>query len=264
MTLRAISPHIPENRSHSTFFHRKLPTLACVYGEGARHAGARRKLNYMNKIQLIAVMAMLAAAPMVMAHEPRGTHKTYCEPTSEWNVHEYGPAATGILLQGYEDGNIQDCDNSGLELLSVDRICPPGWHEIRILGLVICVKRLEPDDDGHAEYARGGAWLLVNSGPGVPSADPNVGAGSLYCFGHEGHHANFATVTVDDLVLGAGAEVTIASDTVDLTGTGEGCGDFESDNGATSVGTVTATFPAGLDGTYQVYVQGTQGHVTTN
>jgi hypothetical protein len=117
------------------------------------------------------------------------------------------------------------------------------------------------DYDNHAEYARGGAWILVNTGAGVPSADPNVGAGTEYCYGDEGHHAEFGPVTVNDVVLGAGATFTVASDTVDLTGLGEGCGDFESDNGTDCVGSCTVTFTAGLDGSYQVYVQGTLGHV---
>lgn len=141
-------------------------------------------------------------------------------------MHEYGAPATGNLIVGFVDGS-GGCD-------------------------------------GHAEYAVGGAWLLVTTGTGEASADPNVGAGTLYCFGDAGHHTNFATVFVDDLVLGTAAEVTIAADTVDLFGDGEGCGDFESDQDASDVGTVTATFPAGLDGSYQVYVRGSMGHVTTN
>ena len=225
----------------------------------------------MNKTYLIAIAAALMAAPMVMAHEPKGTHKTHCEDEAagEWLVHEYGPPASGVLLSGYEDGNLQDCDQSGVVVgPTPEKPCPGGDWDVVIVnpnppGGATCFDYIF-DYDGHAEYARGGAWLLVTSGAGVPSADPNVGAGTVYCFGDEGHHANFATVTVDDLVLGAGVEVTVAADTVDLTGVGEGCGDFESDEGATDVGTVTATFPAGLDGTYQVYVQGTQGHVTTN
>jgi hypothetical protein len=225
----------------------------------------------MNKTYLIAIAAALMAAPLVMAHDPAGTPNTQCELQSEWNTHDYGAPASGVLLQGYEDGNLDDCDNSGVVVgPAPGRPCPStdpslAWdEEIEVApGVWICFDRTA-DFDGHAEYARGGAWILVNTGNGVPSADPNVGAGTEYCYGDEGHHAEFGPVTVNDVVLGAGATFTVAADNVDLTTVGEGCGDFESDNGVDCVGTCTSaeiTFPAGLDGSYQVYVQGTLGHV---
>ena len=246
----------------------------------------------MNKTYLIAIVAALVAAPLALAHEPKGTPKNYCEEqaSGEWLLHEYGPAASGNVIQGYEDGNVGgDCEpgfgaghtcipevpdclpapraNCPVDLTQDPPVCiPPCWH-VHLYAIhdhCLFVNPPLADYDGHAEYTRGGAWLLVNSGTGAPSADANVGAGTLFCFGDAGHHANFATVTVDDLVLGGGAEVAIAADTFDFAGTGQGCGDFESDEVSEGIGTVTATFPAGLDGTYQVYVRGSQGHILTN
>jgi hypothetical protein len=229
----------------------------------------------MNKTYLIAIAAALMVAPLALAHDPAGTYKTYCEPAGEWDTHEYAPPATGVLLQGYEDGNLDDCDGGGNDVIVVvNGPCPPGYEEfLHIPGppvdVRICIKRTA-DFDGHAEYARGGAWILVETGAGVPSSDPNVGAGTEYCYGDEGHHTAFGSVQVIDVsTLANTAEFTVASDTIDLTGVGEGCGDFESDNGSTFVGgsascsggSCTVTFGAGLDGSYQVYVQGTQGHV---
>lgn len=210
----------------------------------------------------LALLATLLLLPLSLAHNPAGTPKNYCEPEAEWQVHDYAlvappgklnsdgqarafsldakdgaPAASGFIF-GFLDGNVgSDCDGTGAPLA---------------------------DHDGHAEFAAGGAWLLVYSGAGVRSADPNVGAGTLYCFGDAGHHATFATVQVEDVVLGPSAEATIASDTVDFLGDGEGCGDFQSDKSVTGVGTVTTTFPPGLDGSYQVYVLGVAGHVFTD
>ena len=193
----------------------------------------------MNKTCLIAFAVALAVAPLAYGHSPDGTPKAFCEGSGDLLLHEYGPPATGVLLAFFIDG----ANRTGT---AADCGLPNGG-------------------DGHAEYALGGAWILVNTGLGVPSADPTVGAGALYCFGAEGHHGNFVTVNaLDASPLGAGVEVTVAADTVDLTGVGEGCGDFESDESATGFGTVTANFPHGLDGTYQVYVTGTQGHISTN
>lgn len=159
--------------------------------------------------------------------------KLYCEPVEEWRVHRYASPATGIVVHGLADANMDDCDADGMPA----------------------------DHDGHSEFAFGGAWLLVGSGTGEPSADPTAGAGTLYCYGEEGHHANFLTARATDAVLGAGATLTIAADNVDVSGTGDGCGDWESDASTTGIGSVTATFPHGLDGAYVVFVEGSRGEI---
>ena len=218
----------------------------------------------MHQAYLAALLIALAASPAAFAHNPAGTPKNYCEPLDDWFVHDYAPLATGTFVFLPTDGN-------------VGGDCNPGFS-VGVGGTIVCVS-VSPsliyvnwceanspvsDWDGHTEWAQGGANLLVLSGSGSPSADPSVGAGTLYCWAANGHHANFATVTVTDALLGSGATFTVTADTVDLTGTGEGCGDNLSDGGQECVGTCTVTFPAGLDGSYQVFVTGTLGHIESN
>ena len=209
----------------------------------------------MTRTYLIVLAVALAMAPLAYAHNPMGTPKLYCEPVDEWIVHEYGAPATGRLIQAYEDGNLADCDgvftfepyvNPADPLDSGFRWDPP-----------------LADFDGHAEFSRGGAWILVESGTGEPSADPTVGAGTLYCFGDAGHHPKYGPFWVNDTVIEEGVSFLVAADITDLLEDGDGCGDFTSDVRSTCIDTCKVTFPPGLDGTYQVYVQGTQGHVTT-
>jgi hypothetical protein len=67
---------------------------------------------------------------------------------------------------------------------------------------------------------------------------------------------------VADLILGTTVTFTIAADRDDLTGLGEGCGDLLADEHTPCGGYgCWPAFPPGLDGTYQVYVEGSQGHV---
>jgi hypothetical protein len=220
----------------------------------------------MNKSFLMAIVAALVAAPLALAHDPAGTPKNYCEVGSaEWAVHDYAPVASGSLIYGNEDGNLGgDCVSGplGTPCAGFDDPADP-------LTFYVGVCDFNPpvaDWDEHNEFAFGGAWILVNSGTGEFNA---AGSGTLYCFGAEGHHAEFGPVDVVDTVLGAGATFTVAADNVDLVGSADpsqasGCGDFESDNGVDCIGTCTPTeitFPAGLDGAYVVYVQGSLGHV---
>ena len=217
----------------------------------------------MNKSFLIAIAAALIAAPLVMAQN--GVPKNYCEPYADWADHSYGPVAGGFLIYGNEDGNLGgDCDpgfsfTPGEPCVGFEDPANPLTF---YAGL--CGADLNPpvaDWDGHNEFAFGGAWILVTTGAGVPSADPTVGAGTAYCFGADGHHASYGPATVTDLVLGQTVAFSVYSDTVDLTGTGSGCGDFISDHSAICVGTCTVTFPPGIDGAYVVFVTGTAGHI---
>lgn len=175
----------------------------------------------MSNAFLIVLAAALLAAPLALAHEPRGTPKNYCEPTSEWSVHEYG-----VLPLTRHNGGGVGCGSLG---------------------------------DGHAEYdfTGAGALILAESGTGLPSQG---GSGSLYCYGTWADHAPYGPATVDDLVLGSGAAFDVAADTVDVAAVGNGCGDFQDDVLVSCIGTCTVPFPPGLDGAYRVYVQGTRGH----
>lgn len=166
----------------------------------------------MRRSPFLVLVAAFVAAPLVYAHSPAGTPDTTCEDTvAEIADHDHGPPITGWIF-GFQESNLEDCNGD----------TTPG------------------DDDGHAEYARGGAWLLVNSGDGVTG-------GSIACFGEAGHHPAFGPIEVVDLILGPTVYFEVGADTINLVGpdpvTGTDCGDFQSDNGTSCVGTCTVTFP---------------------
>ena len=182
------------------------------------------------KLLTSAVAALLLAVPLAAAHDLAGTPKLHCESGAEASTHDYGAPAAGGVLWGFADGNRDDCDGDGT----------PG------------------DYDGHSEWGLGGAWMLAGEGDGVTS-------GSTACYGEPAHHALYGPFSVQDVVLGAGASFVVAADDLNPIGpdpiTGADCGDFEADRGALCTGSCVVTFPPGLDGSYQVYVQGTAGHV---
>jgi hypothetical protein len=165
----------------------------------------------------------------------------------------------------YKDGNLDDCDGSGNDIIVVvGGPCPIGYEEFLVIPgpprVTICVKRTA-DYDGHKEFGfLAHALILVTTGAGVPSADPNVGAGSLYCWHEEGHHQPFGPVAADDALISS-VSFTVNADNVDLTGIGEGCGDFQFDAGEDCIDFCSVTFHPGLDGAYHVVVTGSQGHV---
>jgi hypothetical protein len=206
----------------------------------------------MNKSFLIAIAAALMAAPLAIAHDPvKGTPKNYCEPQSEWFQHDYA-TGTGLFILLNEDGNLLgDCDgvvtaDPGTPCAGADPADP-----VNTFFVGLCDSDINPpvaDYDGHREFALGGAWILA-------------GASAEDCFGDAAHHTEFGSFTVDDTVLGAGATADVAADTVDATGQLGTCGDFESDVSESFIGGGTVSIPAGLDGSYQVYVTGSLGHV---
>ena len=236
----------------------------------------------MNKTYLIAIAAALMAAPLVMAHDPNplatpdGTPKLYCEDRSEWNVHDYGAPATGVLLQGYEDGNVEDCDgitNTGTPCADFEDPADPLSFYAGLCGFNPPVA----DHDGHAEYAVGGAILLAcQTACGVSG----VGGGTDGCWGGDEAHHSLSTVTVVDATLGSGAtfivgidrtaatiprdpHVVVAGDPTRLLGLEPECGDGLIDRWEDCVGSCVVPFNAGLDGAYYVFVQGSMGHVIT-
>ena len=213
----------------------------------------------MQKLYFSVLAVALAMAPLAYAHNPAGTPNLACEDPSEWKVHDYGAPAGGFLISGFTDGNMADCDG---DFNPNDPYCVAEevWREDLNGDTLVCEAA---DYDGHQEYSRGGAWILAEDGTGVASVDPNEPAGSLYCFGAASHHEKYGPFTVQDIYFGSGVEFQVAADTLDLIGDGEGCGDLESDAGAFCVDTCEVTFPPGLDGSYQVYVTGVQGHVIT-
>lgn len=176
---------------------------------------------------LLLAAALVAALPLADAHWAAGTPKG-CETPWEVDVHDYGPS-TGFYVGPPVDG----------------------------AGGMPCGRRVP--GDGHAEYAQGGAYLLVS--------DPQA----FDCYGHPAHHPQSPiTVTVEDVGLAlflVGAPFTVAADRLNnvpaIDPNQIDCGDGLADSGGidcyeqcTIVG-----FPPGLDGAFPVYVSGTQGHV---
>lgn len=163
--------------------------------------------------------------PLAAGHTPAGEPKNYCEPATDWSVHDYMPNPLGTLSRPV-DGNTGLCGTN-------------------------------PPPDGHQEWAQGGAWLLVNSGPGF--LIPGAAGGSIVCFGEVGHHNHFGPIT-----LSTGGSFTVNVDDVDLTQSSP-CGDGLIDNTTPCTGTCIVTFVSGLDGSYQVIVSPgePQGHVET-
>lgn len=217
----------------------------------------------MNHPYLLAVATALMMAPFAYAHNPGhplatpdGTPKLYCEPIQEWSVHDYGAPE---FLSRNGDGNVEDCDNSGglgAPVVQSGHPCPTGYSPVyEAPGVVICAILILADYDGHAEFATGGAWLYVCDAACGPSG---TGPGAIECFGDAAHHGTH--VTVWDQLLGPAA-FTVAADHLVRTFPSDPCGDFESDISQACVGSCGIPFGTGPDGSYQVYVQGTQGHV---
>ena len=191
----------------------------------------------MRPIHLL-LSASLLALPFALAHDPAGTPKNYCEePAWDWQVHDYAPPATGLYRSAPQDGNILfDCNGDGTPA----------------------------DYDGHQEWALGGAMLSVYTGDGLSS-------GSLVCYGEVGHHPEFGTIGVTDLVFGAAVvPFWVSADhfSVIPPTSWEDCGDFEAEVSVGCIGFCSVSFPPGRDGAYHVCVGdplgvATQGHVVT-
>lgn len=173
--------------------------------------------------------SILLAAPLAFAHNDglAGVPKPYCEDVKDdrW-VHDYLGGA--VVLTGIMDG-------------SLEAECPYGAGSEN------------PTFDGHFEFAYGGALLVSRSTPecGLPYED----------------HPEFPSVwVVDDVLTTQGGSVafSVAVDTVDVTNGQFPCGDGDTDLSVDCVDFCAVGFPAGLDGTYAVFVQGTAGHVFTN
>jgi hypothetical protein len=189
------------------------------------------------RLALLLLAALLAIAPMGVAHDPVGTPKNYCEDPSEWDVHDYAPVSVRVFnFLGWDGNVVGDCDGDGL-----------GY-----------------DFDGHYEWASGGAMLLAESGDGVTG-------GASACYVTTADHPVFGPFTVTDAVLGSGVSFLVGADTVNLVPptSGPDCGDGILDATSTCIGTCTVTFTPGLDGAYFVNVgslafPGTAGHVCTS
>jgi hypothetical protein len=216
----------------------------------------------LNRAFLVCIASAFLTAPLALAHEPAGTPKNYCEPTAEWSLHDYGVGATGTFSFTPVDGNAGgDCD----EVFHVPNdpiiVCVDATPSL------VHMHWCDPDfslpagdPDYHAEYATGGGYIFTENGEGAPSAGPNVGAGTEYCYGAWAHHAYFGPVFVYDTV-GSNIQFDVGVDLWDAFGVGDGCGDGFVDLSTGCAGTCTVTFGPGLDGAYYVYATGTVGHI---
>lgn len=200
----------------------------------------------MNTLLFSATLAAaLLLAPASLAHVDgglAGTPKPYCESVAgDSLVHEYGPVAIGRYAFAPTDGSLQTCPYSSPE---------------------------NPFFDGHYDFAYGGTFFVAG--------DPFT---TFACGWPYPDHPEFPTVyALDNVLQGshdvAGHEVgfhtpfTVAADTLNNVPPTDpnvpNCGDFAVDIRISCVDSCTVPFPAGLDGTYQVLVWGTAGHVWTD
>ena len=170
------------------------------------------------------LLLALTLAPLSGAHEGGvGAPKTHCEtPFTDTAHHEYGAPATGEVI-----------------FLGLDASVPPCPYG-------------DTTWDGHIEFAFGGAWLQ---------------AATSACVDVYADHAPGTEISVYDAVLtplGIDVLFSVYADTErdpNLPPEEPNCGDFQSDFGINCVNTCTPGFPPGLDGSYQVYVSGTTGHI---
>lgn len=209
----------------------------------------------MHKLTCLGLLAIVAAVPLTFAHSPAGTPKNYCEPVTEWNMHDFTVGRRNFLVfYGYDGNVVGDCN--------LDTV--PG------------------DFDGHQEWAYGGGWLLASDNLQTPESD-----GATVCFGAAPHHLIGATVNVAD-TTGAAIAFQIGIDWPMGGGdpdpsTPYACGDgiidpcdpldFSEVDDVTceandrllpGFGSLSlAGFLPGQDGSYIVFVEGTAGHFWT-
>lgn len=191
--------------------------------EAFRAAALRGQMVNMFKASFtLLAFAALASIPFTTAHEPVGAPREECDATAgQLETHEYGPN-NGFTLLLPTDGSLPPCASG------------TNW-------------------DGHYEFASGGAWLLADE------------AGATTCFGTIADHSPFPFVQVHDALLGDAVVFSVYADALNnvppLDPAEPDCGDYESDYGVWCEGSCSIGFPPGLDGSYQVYVSGTTGHV---
>ena len=183
----------------------------------------------MNAPYLALVAAALVAAPFALAHSPAGTP----DPSCEWGAGPHDYASPGTLGPRVDGAKGTYCNEPVFS----------------------------PTGDDHDEFAIGGAWIVAASGDGRPSGDPNAPSGSLVCLGRWADHGPHGPFRVEDASGVRGIPFRVSADTVDLTGLGGGCGDFQDDVVADCVDACSVPFAPGLDGAYRVHVFGTAGHV---
>ena len=190
------------------------------------------------------IAAVLVAGPLTQAHDGgTGQPKSWCE-SYGWDTprHEYATGTGFLLLDSrlamphwWDDWDIEE---PLLVHLPGDGSVPPCPYG-------------DTTWDGHDEFAIGGAWLQAAQSP---------------CTEAYADHTPGTLILVSDAVLtplGSDVAFSVYADTLnnDPVPSEPNCGDFESDYGIDCVNQCAPGFPPGLDGTYQVYVSGFNGHI---
>lgn len=209
---------------------------------------------------------LLLAAPLAFAsHLPVGAPRTNCEPLAGAKSHEY-VTGLGFAMLGGEPSHT--AFPAGV-IIHPTTFAP---NTRTALGNALADGSIPPCAfgdgtwDGHLEFGYGGAWLFARSGTGAPS-----NGGTLPCWGAPADHSSMPTISVFDhvidVVLGTGTSFSVYADTYNnlsvIDFNTANCGDFESDLGVDCVTLCFIGFPPGLDGTYQVYVAGFSGVITS-
>ena len=204
----------------------------------------------LHPLLLTAALASIALPPSLAHDGGVGLVKTQCETAGETSVHEYAHS-NGFLLAG--------------DWITVNFFGPPAAEPEPRASSGPTTRLLQPllgetadgavppcpfgdtTWDGHYEFAQGGARLQ---------------AAASVCTDAYADHSAGATIVVVDAVF-VDVAFSVYSDNLnnDPFQGGPNCGDFESDYGVDCVNICAPAFPPGLDGTYQVYVSGTTGHV---
>ena len=210
----------------------------------------------MKRFVLLILVAFLSAATSSAHPHGVGHMKNQCETLGEGGVHEYGQPSTGFALVGDWVTVVPFGNAQGPAVEDV-----PTAPFTRSLGLVLgqssdgSIPPCPFGDstwDGHYEFAYGGARLQ---------------AAASVCTDAYADHTPGSIIHVVDAVLtlqlASDVAFSVYADTLnnDPVPWEPNCGDFESDYGVDCVNSCAPGFPPGLDGTYQVYVSGTTGHI---
>ena len=185
------------------------------------------------------LVATLAAGRTTVAHEAQtGQPKLDCEGPDDTWIHEY-ETGTGFMLIGPRSSATAPRIQATF-VPPADGSIPPCPYG-------------DTTWDGHHEFAYGGAWLQA--------------AHSVCAESYPDHFPGTLVWVYDSFLGGLGSDVAFSvyadwldNDPLQSEPT---CGDFESDYGMDCINICAPGFPPGLDGSYQVYVSGTTGHVYT-
>lgn len=213
----------------------------------------------MQKTYLLLLSLALLSTPLVQSHDGGvGAPKPHCEHPDAKRVHEYGPGnefaiggKVSYATPWFYDSNRPTDDTLNLPLDVQRSLARAVMDGGTVNDGTNCP--LNETWDFHFEYAVGGAWLFA-------------GDEALACWGGYPDHDPRTLIRVEDAVLtplGVNVEFDVYVDTMNNGPfpTTPDCGDFESEIGINCVGSCVPWMGPGRDGTYQIFVHGTTGHI---